>query len=132
LTQGKVDSLEMHVDDAVFSLSIAGDERLFFVHLNGEIYEIQVLDPLEAHARGTEQQGALAARAPMPGAVVALPVAVGEEVQAGDVIVIIESMKLEMSLRAERAAVVTHIPYVIGQNFEKDAVLVQLAVAGRG
>jgi 3-methylcrotonyl-CoA carboxylase alpha subunit len=132
LTQGGFDALEIRVDDAVHSLIIAGDERLFFVHLNGEVYEIQVLDPLEAHGREAEREGALAARAPMPGAVVALPVAVGDAVGAGDVIVIIESMKLEMSLRAERAAVVTHVPFAVGQTFEKDAVLVQLAAARSG
>jgi biotin carboxyl carrier protein len=68
----------------------------------------------------------------MPGAIVALPVAVGDEVQAGDVVAIIESMKLEMSVRAERAAVVTHIRFAVGQNFEKDAVLVQFAAARSG
>jgi 3-methylcrotonyl-CoA carboxylase alpha subunit len=118
---------DMQVDEAVFNLVIAGHERLFFIHLAGEVYEVAVLDPLEAHARAAERHDALAAAAPMPGTIVALPVAIGDAVEAGDVVVIIESMKLEMSLRAGSAAIVTQLPYEVGTNFEKGAILVQLA-----
>jgi multidrug efflux pump subunit AcrA (membrane-fusion protein) len=62
-----------------------------------------VLEPLAVHARQAGAATGLEARAPMPGSVVALPVAVGDSVRAGDTLVIIESMKLEVALKADAA-----------------------------
>jgi len=66
----------------------------------------------------------------MPGSVVALPVAVGDSVRAGDTLVIIESMKLEVALKATQPGRVAAINCAIGRSFEKDAVLVVLAGEG--
>jgi len=45
-------------------------------------------------------------RAPMPGVVVAVPVAAGQSVATGQVLIILESMKMENEVRASRAGVV--------------------------
>ena len=51
---------------------------------------------------------------PMPGLVVALNVTEGEEVQEGQTLAIIEAMKMENVLRAERAGKVSKIPVEVG------------------
>ncbi len=110
-------------------IAVAGDD--VFIWLDGEIYAVTVLEPLAFHARHAGEAAGLETRAPMPGNVVALPVAVGDAVQAGCTLVVIESMKLEVSLKATQAGRVADIHCAVGRSFDKDAVLVTL-VADEG
>ncbi|MBY0489161.1 MAG: biotin/lipoyl-binding protein [Gemmatimonadaceae bacterium] len=64
--------------------------------------------------------------APMPGLVVRVAVGVGDEVAAGQGLVVIEAMKMENELRSPSAGVVTAVKAVPGQPVEKGAVLVEL------
>lgn len=64
--------------------------------------------------------------APMPGLVVRINVAVGDEVSAGQGLVVVEAMKMENELRAAGPAIVTAVRAVIGTAVEKGAVLVEL------
>ena len=119
----------LRMDGAEHRVFIAGTDDALFIHINGEVFELAVLDPLAVHARKAVGAAGLQSRAPMPGSVVAVPVAVGDAVQAGDTLVIIESMKLEVSLRAECAGTVSAVSCSVGATFDKDAVLVTLAAA---
>lgn len=69
--------------------------------------------------------------APMPGLVVRVAVAVGDEVAAGQGLVVIEAMKMENELRSPSAGVVTAVPAVPGQPVEKGAVLIELGPLSR-
>jgi pyruvate carboxylase subunit B len=64
-------------------------------------------------------------KAPMPGLVVKVEVEVGEVVDAGQGIVIVEAMKMENELDAEIAARVSAIRVAAGDTVEKDQVLVE-------
>jgi acetyl/propionyl-CoA carboxylase alpha subunit len=108
-------------------LHIAGDETGFFIHCDGVVYDVAVLDPLSVHGQAAGRLAGLEGRAPMPGNVVALPVAVGDTVRVGDTLIVLESMKLEVALRAECDGTVAEINCAIGQSFEKGALLVRLA-----
>lgn len=70
--------------------------------------------------------------APMPGAVVGIDAAVGDTVAAGDPILTIESMKLQMVLSAPRAGVVEEICVAVGEGFDKDQLLARLADENEG
>lgn len=65
--------------------------------------------------------------APMPGLVVRVLVAEGDEVAAGQGLVVVEAMKMENELRAAVAARVTAVRAIAGTAVEKGAVLVELA-----
>ena len=69
-------------------------------------------------------------RAPMPGLVVRVEVAVGDQVAAGGGLVIVEAMKMENELRAPGAGVVTTIHVAAGATVEKGAPLVTLQLTG--
>ena len=62
---------------------------------------------------------------PMPGLVVAINVAEGEEVQEGQTLAIIEAMKMENVLRAEKAGKVAKIPVEVGASLAVDAVIME-------
>ncbi|MSR36692.1 MAG: acetyl-CoA carboxylase biotin carboxyl carrier protein subunit [Gemmatimonadetes bacterium] len=71
-------------------------------------------------------------RAPMPGLVVRVEVAVGDLVQLGQGLVIVEAMKMENELRAETAGRVTAVHIAAGEAVERDQVLIDLAAEEEG
>jgi propionyl-CoA carboxylase alpha chain len=64
---------------------------------------------------------------PMPGLVKAINVAAGEEVKAGDALAVVEAMKMENILRAERDAVVKVVNAKPGDSLAVDAVIMEFA-----
>jgi propionyl-CoA carboxylase alpha chain len=77
---------------------------------------------------GAAGEGSL--RAPLPGTVVALHVAVGDEVTAAQELLVIEAMKMRHVIRAGRAGRVTALPVRVGGTVEVGAVLAVLAGDG--
>ena len=64
--------------------------------------------------------------APMQGTILRVLVEPGQEIQAGDVVCILESMKMENAIPAPREGVVTEIPVQAGQNVQPGDPLVEL------
>ena len=64
---------------------------------------------------------------PMPGLVKAINVAVGQEVKAGETLCIVEAMKMENILRAERDGTVKSIKAKAGDSLAVDAVIMEFA-----
>ncbi|MBX3569030.1 MAG: acetyl/propionyl/methylcrotonyl-CoA carboxylase subunit alpha [Rhizobiaceae bacterium] len=64
---------------------------------------------------------------PMPGLVVSIAVGEGQEVKAGDVLTVVEAMKMENVLRAERDAVVSKVNAKPGDSLAVDAVIMEFA-----
>ncbi len=101
------------------------------LHVDGVRMESEVVDERTRTIR--EMAGALAGptgprpiRAPMPGLVVKLEVAVGDTVVPGQGLVIVEAMKMENELKAEVEARVVRILVAPGEAVDKDQVLVDL------
>jgi propionyl-CoA carboxylase alpha chain len=65
---------------------------------------------------------------PMPGVVVSLNVVEGQEMKAGDVLAVVEAMKMENVLRAERDLTISKINAKAGDNLAVDAVIMEFAV----
>ena len=65
-------------------------------------------------------------RAPMPGRVVLVQAAPGDAVKTGDVVLVIEAMKMELALKAPRDGVVADVRAAPGEFVEADAVLATL------
>jgi biotin carboxyl carrier protein len=94
------------------------------VLLGRQRIEARIENPLRrAHAsQGQNTDGEL--RAPMPGVVVEILVEVGQDVSEGDVLVIMESMKMKMQMRTLVAGQVKMIAIEPGQDVEKGDLLV--------
>ena len=86
----------------------------------------------EPAARAGAAGGATELRAPFNGKVVALPVAAGQALAAGDTVVVIESMKLEHSLASPAAATVAELLVAPGQQVSPGQVLARFAPATQG
>ncbi|HEX2653804.1 MAG TPA: acetyl/propionyl/methylcrotonyl-CoA carboxylase subunit alpha [Xanthobacteraceae bacterium] len=68
-----------------------------------------------------------ALRCPMPGLVVSIAVAAGQEVKAGETLAVVEAMKMENVLRAERDGVVARVIAKPGDSLAVDAVILEFA-----
>ena len=98
--------------------------------IGGERYQVEAADErtqaVRAVARSTAQSHkAMVLRAPMPGLVVGVVVKVGDRVEAGDRVVVMEAMKMENELRAPAAGTVRAIAVSTGTAVEKGAVLIE-------
>jgi biotin carboxyl carrier protein len=101
------------------------------VMVEGTLYYVRVQDErmrrLSQAAKGfAPPSGEIAIKAPMPGLIVAVSVEEGQAVEEGDVLVILESMKMENELRAPRAGVVSRLGVQHGQSVEQHEVLVAI------
>jgi 3-methylcrotonyl-CoA carboxylase alpha subunit len=67
--------------------------------------------------------------APMPGRIVLVKARAGDKVDAGQELLVMEAMKMELSLKAPRAGVVENVGATPGDFVEADAVLVALGEA---
>jgi acetyl-CoA carboxylase biotin carboxylase subunit len=84
-----------------------------------------VLRPVDPFARVESRSAARACRAPMTGRVVALRVAAGDAVEAGDVLVVLEAMKMEHALEAPQGGVVCEVLCEVGAVVTGDQELVR-------
>jgi biotin carboxyl carrier protein len=117
----------------VYSLIIGGksyeayvspDEENWQVLLRGRLYQAQVEDEREKRLRaasggGASESGEFHLKAPMPGLVVAIPVEEGQEVKKGQVILILESMKMQNELKSPRDGVIHRIKIQVGETVEQ-------------
>ena len=99
--------------------------------LDGFRYEVEALDERTRAIRalsgaGKEASGPAPLVAPMPGMIVRISVAVGDSVQAGQGLIVMEAMKMENELRASTAGTVKAILAREGTAVEKGALLLEL------
>jgi biotin carboxyl carrier protein len=116
------------------------------VTVNGEEYKVEMERPAEPEKKkpvlgkpaaasegsgtseGSEAPKAVnknnAIKAPLPGVITDIKVAVGDEVQAGDTVIVLEAMKMANALQAEKAGKVTAICVKIGESVMEDDALV--------
>ncbi len=111
---------------------VRGDTRVrYTLWSDGHRFEVEALD--ERRRAIADMTGALAAKsgpapliAPMPGLVVRISVQVGDQVQPGQSLVVMEAMKMENELRSTAGGTVASIRVQPGQAVEKGTLLVEL------
>lgn len=104
----------------------------WILHMSGKQLRAQIVDERTRDLREmTGMKGAKggpgALRAPMPGLVVKVEVAEGDEVVPGQGLIIVEAMKMENELKSEGKGRIGKILVEAGQPVEKDQVLVEFA-----
>ena len=79
-----------------------------------------------AAPKAAGKAGAVAVKAPMPGNVIKVNVKPGDAVKKGDVLVVLEAMKMETDICAPADGTVASVEAAKGSTVETDAVLVTL------
>jgi pyruvate carboxylase subunit B len=122
----------LHLDGITYSLAIAGrGEDGWRLVDAGAVREVEAVDERTEHirslagsGRGPDRGGVV--KAPMPGLVVRVMVAVGDRVLAGQGLVVLEAMKMENELKAPAEGRVARLGATQGAAVEKGAILVEI------
>ena len=101
------------------------------VLIKGRLFSVRVEDEIGRRLRLasgsiSHQTGKYILLSPMPGLVIDIPVEIGSQVEKGDVLVILESMKMQNELRAPRAGIITSIQASLNDNVERKETLLVL------
>ncbi len=128
-------------DQPIYSLLVEGqsyeihvypsEDGLIQVVLHGNYYPVQVEDERQRKLQASLgkaglQSGEVQVKAPMPGLVVTVPVSEGQEVQKGEVLVILESMKMQNEIKSPRAGKVNRIRIKPGDSVEQKQPLLSV------
>jgi propionyl-CoA carboxylase alpha chain len=117
--------------DAPFALKIAPKAEGFTVKMRGVTASIIVTTARGAalHALIPEKEAADTSKmivSPMPGLVVSIDVKAGQDVKAGEGVAVVEAMKMQNIIRAERDGVVAKVNVASGASVAADEVLIEL------
>ena len=117
-----------HVDDVRRRLVVGGRRYHLVTATHGPTTLVEV-DGV-AHRVSRDEGGVL--RSPAPALVVATPLAVGDEVEAGAAVIVLESMKMETVVHAPFAARVKELLVITGSQVETGTALIKLEPLGEG
>ena len=100
------------VDDGrrQWRVAVAGDGDTQWVFVNGQVATVDAPKPGRRRARSSEG----GVMSPMPATVVAVNVTPGQAVTAGDTLIVLEAMKMELPIRAPRDGIVKSVTCVKG------------------
>lgn len=94
---------------------------------DGDAWHVRDHDPVAASLTGAAHSGADSLTAPMPGTVTVVKVAVGDEVAAGQSLLVVEAMKMEHVISAPHAGTVAELDVTPGTTVAMDQVLAVVA-----
>ena len=138
--QYKVQGVDYEVEIAEVEGNIAK------VNVNGIPFEVELQKPINAAKHPTMNRAKVeapkpaaapaaaapaagagnAVKAPLPGTVIDIKVAVGQQVNVGDVVLVLEAMKMQNNIEAESAGQVTSIVVKAGDTVMEGAVLLTI------
>ncbi|MBM7053525.1 ATP-binding protein [Streptomyces durocortorensis] len=122
------DRVTVELDGAVGHFHRSGD----WLGRDGDTWHVQDHDPVEAALSGAGRSGADTLAAPMPGTVTVVKVAVGDEVEAGQSLLVVEAMKMEHVISAPHAGTVTELDVTAGATVAMDQILAVVVPAAEG
>lgn len=116
------------IDNKSFDAYVYEGDDGWEVLLRGMLYRTQVLDERERRLRaafdnGLDQSSEFLLKAPMPGLVIDVLVCQGQEVEKGDVLMVLESMKMQNELKSPQAGVVSRVRIEVGDYVERRQTL---------
>lgn len=119
------------IDGKSHDVRLNEGEGVYQVQLGGEIFEVVVEDERTRRLAGLKGKTALSTgevviKAPMPGVVIEVTVEVGQAVEQGEIVLILESMKMQNEFKAPRAGKVHAIRVGPGDKVDKNAVMLTI------
>ena len=134
LVQANDGSLHILQNQTSYKATIIATEfhnKNYTVKVNGKEYTVKIASPLD---QLVDKMGlAVAAtqrisdiKAPMPGLVLSVAVEVGQEVEEGDALLVLEAMKMENLIKSPSAGVIKSIEILKGEAVEKGQLMISL------
>jgi biotin carboxyl carrier protein len=119
------------VDNKSYEVLVEESEGEFRVLIGGTMYQVRVTDErakrlAEAAGASSAASGEVPIKSPMPGLIVSMQVKEGDAVKKGQVVIVLESMKMENELKAPRDGTVSSLKVAARQAVEQNQVLLIL------
>ncbi len=105
-------------------LSVVASAGQYHVFSRAGHAVLQRVDPLAGSAQAADALGGL--NTPMPGKLIRMDVAVGDTVAKGQVLAVMEAMKMEHSIASPRDGVVSEVFYAVGDQVAEGQALLTL------
>jgi biotin carboxyl carrier protein len=123
------------VDGSSYEVFVEEREGEYRVLIGGELYTVRVEDERKRRLAEVMRfrpppEGEVVVKAPMPGLVVDVPVKEGEAVRAKQCLLVLEAMKMENELRAQKDGIVKSVHVVKGDSVEEGQALITLSLQG--
>jgi biotin carboxyl carrier protein len=131
---GRLDLYSLLIDNKSHEVVVEADSETrntYHVLVTGAQHRVVVQNERTRRLASAQRDlgapaGKLAIKAPIPGLVVKTPVAVGQQVERGETLIILEAMKMENELRAPRAGVVREIRVQAGDQVNLGQLLLYM------
>ena len=131
LKDGKFHLIQNHQSYNIEVISIDLANKTVLLLVNGKEYEVALQDKMDLLL---EKMGISAEvsqkvndiKAPMPGLVLEVKVKVGDKVEKGDAVLVLEAMKMENVLKSSGEGTVESIEVKVGDAVEKNQILLKM------
>lgn len=116
------------IDGQSYDAHVSQEDDQWQVLIHGSLYSAKVEDERDKRLRASlggsqAEQDEFYLRAPMPGLIVSVPVNEGQRVEKGDVLLVLESMKMQNELKSPRAGSVSRLRVKPGDRVEQKETL---------
>ena len=111
-------------NEIVYVAGSAGDTWAFW---NGQVFRGSFAEPSQDRPRAPRAKTTQSLTAPMPATVINVFVQPGAAVKKGDILVILEAMKMELPIRAPADAIVAAVHCRAGDLVQPETTLIDLA-----
>lgn len=121
------------IDNKSYEAVVDDHDDVYQVLIAGDLYDVQVVDErtqrlMASASAGTGAGGGDAVvRSPMPGMIVKIPVEEGQAVQAGQTVIVLESMKMENELKAPYDGEIARVHVSAGDSVEQNKPLITVS-----
>ena len=120
--------LSLKINDKPVRAYVASDGTHRWIWIDGKTVQLTLANGAQYKRRPSEHvhAGERIVAAPMPGVVRAVKVTQGDAVTKGQVLFVLEAMKMEIHVKAHRAGTLAQLNARIGQTVERDQVLAEI------
>ena len=120
------------IDGKSYDVFIDEGEEDFRVVLWGGLFEVEVQDERTRRLAGLKRGpvapvGEVLVKAPMPGVVVEVLVSEGQSVETGDIVVVLESMKMQQEFKSPRPGVIHNVRVMAGDRVDQNQIMVTIS-----
>jgi biotin carboxyl carrier protein len=114
------DPITVEIDGVMTPAKVVGTD-FGTVHVDGHTLAFEVMPRFGDDAHGADAAGPTT---PVPGTVTEVRVSEGDEVTAGQILVVLEAMKMEHTITADTAGIVADVHVRVGQSVDAHQVVV--------